>query len=177
MTKLEFSNELATRLHSFSKEDIKKVLDYYCELIDDYIEDGLTVDEAIEKMGGINAITESITDDIPQNKSKRIARSLSKSAFVFLCVLLGIAAFSVGIVLIVLSVCTLALGLLSIVLIPTGIIFLFKGSIAAGLFCVGGALALTGLALALAVGIFLLFKYCRDFRRCLFKNRKERVKK
>lgn len=173
MTKLEFLKELGTRLPSMASEDKKKVLDYYSELIDDYTEDGLSVDDAIEKMGGVEAIANSIKNEIAQKKSNGFARSLSKTAFVSLCTLLGIGAFAGGITLICLSVCCFAFGLSAIALIPTGITFFFKSAFAAGFFTVGGAFVLAGLSLALEVSVFLLFKYCRAFRRWLLKSGKE----
>ncbi len=173
MTKLEFLVELGTLLPSMPSEDKKKVLDYYSELIDDYTDDGLSVDDAIEKMGGVDKIAENIKNDIEQKKSNGFTRSLSKTAFGFLCALLGIGAFAGGIVLIVLSACDLIFGLSAIALIPTGIIFFFKGAFAAGFFTVGGAFVFGGLSLALTVFVFILFKYCRAFRRWLFRSGKE----
>ena len=42
MTKQEFLRELWNRLTELPQEDVEKSLDYYSEMIDDRVEDGLT---------------------------------------------------------------------------------------------------------------------------------------
>ena len=47
MSKTEFLTELKKALEGLPEEDIEKSLEYYSEMIDDRIEDGLSEEEAV----------------------------------------------------------------------------------------------------------------------------------
>ena len=51
MTKTEFLAQLRQKLAQLPPYDLKETLEYYSEMIDDYIETGYSQEEAIEKMG------------------------------------------------------------------------------------------------------------------------------
>lgn len=69
MNKQEFLKKLSERLVSLSKEDIDKSLDYYDEIIDDRIEDGLSEEEAVEALGSLDEIVKQILSDSSLSKS------------------------------------------------------------------------------------------------------------
>lgn len=56
MTKSEFLSALRGRLTSLSDDEIQKTTLYYSEMIEDRVEDGMTVDEAIEALGPMDDI-------------------------------------------------------------------------------------------------------------------------
>lgn len=68
MNKLEFLSALRNNLYGLPNEDIEKSLDYYSEIIDDRIEDGLTEEEAVEALGPVNEIASQILMDTPLPK-------------------------------------------------------------------------------------------------------------
>ncbi len=62
MTKSEFLEELRGRLNALSQVDVERSLDFYGEMIDDRMEDGMTEAEAVANMGDLNRIAEQITN-------------------------------------------------------------------------------------------------------------------
>lgn len=63
MTKQEFLDKIRAGLAGLSEEDISKSTDYYSEMIDDRVEDGLSEEEAVEALGPIDDIVEEILVD------------------------------------------------------------------------------------------------------------------
>ena len=61
MDKSTFLKQLQKRLSSLPQEDIAERLHFYNEMIDDYVEEGLTEDEAIARIGSVNDITADIS--------------------------------------------------------------------------------------------------------------------
>ena len=60
MDKYEFLTELCAKLWALPEEDAKRSVDYYAEMIDDRIEDGLSETEAVAAIGDIDEIAKSI---------------------------------------------------------------------------------------------------------------------
>lgn len=60
MTKIEFLTALAARLSGIPADDRQKSLEYYAEMIDDRIDDGLSEEEAVNAVGSMDAIVEEI---------------------------------------------------------------------------------------------------------------------
>ena len=170
MTKLEFQDELEKRLSGMKATDVKKALDYYSELIDDYSEDGLSVDEAVFEMGGLEKITEDVKSASEPMKENGFAKGLSGTARGFMYAFLGIGAFAGGITLISLFASALAFALSPVLAIAVAVAFWFKGIFLGGCFFIGAALALAGAAVLTTVGCIVATKYCRIFRRWLFKK-------
>jgi uncharacterized membrane protein len=68
MNKEKFLEALENRLTGLPWTDVKTSLDFYSEMIDDYIEDGMTEEEAVRAMGSVDEVTERILSDIPITK-------------------------------------------------------------------------------------------------------------
>ena len=68
MTKVEFLAELRAALAGLPEADIEKSLDFYSEMIDDRVEDGLPEEEAVAALGSIEDIKTQILKDIPITK-------------------------------------------------------------------------------------------------------------
>ncbi len=67
MTKHGFEIALRSRLeaHGLSSEEIQKSVDYYAEMLDDRMEDGMTEADAVDAMGDMDAIIREILLDAP----------------------------------------------------------------------------------------------------------------
>lgn len=63
MNKYEFLTELCARLQNLPEDDVRRSADYYVEMIDDRIEDGMTEEEAVASLGNIDEIAKSIIAD------------------------------------------------------------------------------------------------------------------
>jgi uncharacterized membrane protein len=68
MNKQEFTNQLTAALSGLSQEDIKKSVDFYVEMVDDRIEDGMSEEEAVAALGSIDEIRSRILEEIPIGK-------------------------------------------------------------------------------------------------------------
>ncbi len=68
MNKIDFICEMNSRLYGLPEEDINKSIDYYCELIEDNVEDGKSEEDAVAALGDINEIVSQIMLDIPLTK-------------------------------------------------------------------------------------------------------------
>lgn len=66
MTKYEFLKQLGAELERLPKAEQKRQLDYYAELLDDMVEDGMEPDMAVERLGPVSEIVHTIFQDTPQ---------------------------------------------------------------------------------------------------------------
>ena len=69
MTKTEFLKKLAKALSDLESDEREKFLSYYCEIIEDRIENGLTEIDAVAEMENITIIAERILNDISTIKT------------------------------------------------------------------------------------------------------------
>ena len=65
MTKTQFVLELSDKLSGLPKEDVKKSIEFYVEMIDDRMDEGMSEADAISAIGSIDAIAEQILGEIP----------------------------------------------------------------------------------------------------------------
>ena len=65
MSKTEFIEQLRSALNGLSEEDLKKSVDYYEEMIDDRMEDGIPEEDAVSGLGSIDEIKDKILKEIP----------------------------------------------------------------------------------------------------------------
>lgn len=68
MNKERFLIELASALAGLPEDDIEKTLEFYSEMIDDRIEEGLTEEAAVAAVGAIDEIRTQIIKDTPLSK-------------------------------------------------------------------------------------------------------------
>ena len=68
MTKADFLRLLERALSQLSEEERQKNLEYYSELLDDMMEEGMTEAEATAKLGSPNQIAQSILQEMPLGK-------------------------------------------------------------------------------------------------------------
>ncbi|MBR5947666.1 MAG: DUF4097 family beta strand repeat protein [Clostridia bacterium] len=67
MTKIEFLEQLETKLHGINVVDRVRSLDYFSEIIDDCIENGMSEAEAVASLGDIDEIAGRITHEAPES--------------------------------------------------------------------------------------------------------------
>ncbi len=68
MSKSEFLSVLRDRLSGLPQEDIERSIDYYSEIIDDCMEDGLSEEEAVQTIGSMEDVVSQILADTPLTK-------------------------------------------------------------------------------------------------------------
>ena len=66
MKRSEFLEELKARLWAMPEGDIQNSLDYYSEMIDDRMEDGLAEEEAVAAVGDLDEIVKQILSETPR---------------------------------------------------------------------------------------------------------------
>ena len=69
MNKQEFLRALKKKLSRLSKKDVQERLNFYSEMIDDRIEEGLSEEEAVAAVGSIQEVAEQIISEASDGKS------------------------------------------------------------------------------------------------------------
>lgn len=167
MNKNEFIFALREKLSKFPKVEVDERISFYSEIIDDYIEDGLTEDEAVSKIGSIDKIVEQISSEIPLSKivlnNVKPGRKLRVweiillvlGAPIWLSLLVGIAAGLIsvfaGLWAGVISIFGVSFGFMigGILGAILGILFIFIKSLTEGLIMVGAGLVIAGVGMLL----------------------------
>lgn len=167
MTKQEFLTQLEQGLSGLPQNDRAERVEFYREMIEDRVEDGMTEEEAVAQIGSVSDIISQIIADIPMSKliKERVASNKKPSVGVILLLVLGspiwlsllIAAAAVVlsfyIVLWALAVSLWAIFIASAVSsvcgVVAGIIYVFAGFSPTGIWTVGVSIALMGVAILL----------------------------
>lgn len=68
MNKEVFLSELRKKLSGLPQSDIDERISFYAEMIDDRIEDGMTEEAAIEQIGTVDKVVETIMTEYPLSK-------------------------------------------------------------------------------------------------------------
>lgn len=63
MNRNQFVDKLRWRLFFLPRKEVDAVVSYYSEMIDDYMDDGLTEEQAVNKLGSINDIVRNMRSD------------------------------------------------------------------------------------------------------------------
>lgn len=170
MNKREFINVLTGKIITLPQEEINKSIEYYSEIIDDKVEDGMEEETAVDSLGSIDEIAKNIMCDMPittlmkarVNESKK---KVSNNGIWILLLILGFPVWfplliSLGAVLfsIYVVIWSLIITLFSVVLsfALTGVLGMIVGSIyistvsvSYGLCVIGMSLVCTGLTILL----------------------------
>ncbi|MCR5048221.1 MAG: DUF1700 domain-containing protein [Saccharofermentans sp.] len=88
MNKAEFLKELRTKLNGLPQNDIEERVSFYTEMIDDRVEDGMSEEEAIEQIGPVDKVVETIVSEIPLSKIVKAKVKPRKKMPVWVIVLL-----------------------------------------------------------------------------------------
>ena len=68
MTKIQFLMSLHNKLSGLPQNEIEERLNFYSEMIEDRIEEGIPEAEAVAQIGTVDEIAEQIVADIPLTK-------------------------------------------------------------------------------------------------------------
>ena len=91
MTKSEFIQKLESKLSNFPIDLVNDRICFYSEMIDDYIDNGMTESDAVEKLGSIDEICEIIAEDIPLSSiaKKKLKRNKKLSTLEIILLIVG----------------------------------------------------------------------------------------
>lgn len=92
MTKTEFLSALRDKLSGLPAEDIRKSMDYYDEIIDDRIDDGLSEAEAVDAIGPVDAAVSEILADISIPKLVKSKMSVRRASRTWEILLLALGS-------------------------------------------------------------------------------------
>lgn len=104
MTKREFLAVLQRELYTLPQKELREQLNFYSEMIDDRMDDGLSEEEAVSKIGSISEILsqidnqKGITGVAPSEKSEAKLGALGKTLLIIgspLWIALVVAGFAV----------------------------------------------------------------------------------
>lgn len=68
MNKDEFLTTLSGALSGLSESDIRERVDFYREMIEDHVEDGVSEEEAVAEIGEVDTVVRQIMSEIPLAK-------------------------------------------------------------------------------------------------------------
>lgn len=163
MTKADFLQLLERALSQLSEEERRANLEYYSELLDDMLEEGMTEVEATAKLGSPAAIAESILQEMPLSKLVS-TRMKPKSGWTPLAIILAVVGSPIWVPLLLAGVAVVAALFVSIwalaVVAVVVVLALALAVIAAPVLAVRTAVLTLPLGLLLLGGGLVLLGLC-----------------
>ncbi|NLD26673.1 MAG: DUF1700 domain-containing protein [Acholeplasmataceae bacterium] len=101
MRKNEFLATLQAKLKNFNHSEVRKITEYYTELIDDKMENGMSEAEAVASLGDINSIINQVTADLIMERSNDQKTNPVKNLFIILGICASPILIPIGIALFV----------------------------------------------------------------------------
>jgi len=141
MNKNEFLTTLRERLNGLPEEDIIKSIDFYGEMLDDRIEDGMSEEEAVSDLGNIEEIISQILSavSLPKLVKEKVKPKRALKAWEIVLLVLGAPLWIPLLVTVILTVLAIYLSVWSVIIS----LYAVDLSIAvSGLACIGVAVAL-----------------------------------
>ena len=166
MTKQEFLDELKDKLKGLKNEDVSERLDFYSEMIDDRIEEGLSEEKAVLGIGSVDEIAAQIREEYLKDKEKKGRRPERRKMKAWEIVLLAIGSpiWLVLIIALYASVWSVVVSLWSVFGVFFGVAI--GGSVGAVLTVIFGdafaGILLLGMALVCAGLAIFSFWGCRE---------------
>lgn len=176
MNKNEFLLEIQNRLEGLPEDEIGKSLDFYREMIDDRIEDGMSEEEAVSAIGSVDEVVKETLESIPLSKMIK-AKTKKEGGWraweivllilgspiwvpLMLCFLILIFVFYlvIWIIVIVFFVVDLALFVAGLASFIAGFAALFKIGAFYPLLAIGAGLILIGSSVMLVIPLVKLAK-------------------
>lgn len=158
MQKIEFLALLRQRIAILPPREIEQTVEYYSEMIDDYIESGYTSEEAVAKMGGVdNVAAQVLAGEQTPAYDAYVVQKRKKNGLLWLVIL----GFPLWFPLLITAFClvlTAAIALLTLAMVTPWSLVVSFGASAIALFAASPAVLVgEGLAaLALTVGAALI---------------------
>lgn len=179
MNKAEFLNELKKQISEYPIEETEKSMEYYAEMIDDRVEDGMTEAEAVASLGTVDSIANQIKCELPittlvKQRAKEQSKGKKMPVWAIILLIFGFPLWG-GIVLFILGMAIMFYSLIwamdavlwSVVLTLgagalTGIVgffvSLFRLSLGSAVFYLGTGLLCGGLGIFIFIGTLLITK-------------------
>ena len=144
MNKNDFLIALRERLNGLPEEDINKSIDFYGEMLDDRIEDGMSETEAVEDLGSMEEMISQILSEVslPKLVKEKVKPKRKLQAWEIVLLILG---------------APLWIPLLLTVILTALSIYLSVWSVIISLYAVDLAVAISGLA-CVGLAVALLFE-------------------
>lgn len=176
MNKEYFLSALRNKLSGLSQGDIQSSIEFYSEMIDERIEEGLTEEEAISKIGTVDEVATQIMSEIPFSrlikekvKPKRNLKALEiilliLGAPIWLSLLIALLAVILSVYIaiwsVIISLWAVAFSVAGCSLggIIAFFIFVLQGNLWTGVAMLGAGLACIGLSILSILGCKLLTK-------------------
>ena len=160
MDKISFLKELQKRLKGLPEEDIQRSLEYYREMIEDRMEEGLTEEDAVADMGSVEQIAEPLLPKSAKRKMKAWEIVLLVLGFpVWFSLLAAAASVVIAIIVSIYAVdISLAAGCLGGVI--CAIVYLITCNWAGAAFLFGAGIVCGGLAILCFLASNALMKLC-----------------
>ncbi len=165
MNREQFINELRRRLVGLPVEDIDRSVDFYSEMIDDRIEEGLDENEAVASLGNIDDIVGQILSDVPLSRivKEHVKPRRSIGALEIVLLILGSPIWLSLLIAAAAVVLSVYVSLWSVIIalwasfaavvgsaaggLAAGGVLLFCGKAASGVACIAAVLLLAGLSI------------------------------
>lgn len=170
MNKQDFLEKLRNGLAGLPKDDLDERINFYSEMIDDRMEDGLTEEEAVSQMGDVEEIISQIIAETPFVKivKEKIRPKRTMRAWEIILLVLG-SPLWLSILLVVFSVIFVIYVMIWVVIIclwalevsmvggaiaglVSGVVFLADGNVYSGLAMIGLAIFCVGISIFLFIG-------------------------
>ena len=176
MNKREFLEELRKGLAGLPQDDVEERLTFYGEMIDDRMEEGITEDEAVGTIGGVNAIVSQTVADIPLAKlvKEKITPKRTLKAWEIVLIWLGFplwfplliaasaVAFSLYVVawLLIISLWSIEVSFVAsaVACLAASAANIIRGNTVFGVTLIGAAVFLAGLSILMFFGCIALSK-------------------
>lgn len=160
MDKNTFLTTLQKRLKGLPEEDLQRTLEYYREMIEDRMEEGLTEEEAVAEIGSVEELAEPLLPKVSRRKMKAWEIVLLILGFpVWFPLLAAAAAVVISIIASIYAVdVSLAAGCLGGVL--CAVVYLIQCNWAGAAFLFGSGLVCGGLSILCFMGSNALIKVC-----------------
>lgn len=167
MTKLKFLLSLHDKLSALPQDEVEERLNFYSEMIEDRMEEGLSEEEAVSAVGSIDEIAAQILGDNPPAKPEKEQPKPAKAWTIVLLILgspiwlsLLIAAFAV-ILSLYISLWSVVISLWAVFAsfiacafagILAGLVFAISGHRLSGITMIAAGLVCAGLSILLLFG-------------------------
>lgn len=176
MNKNEFLAALRERLTGLPEEDVNKSIDFYCEMIDDRVEDGMSEAEAVADLGSVEDIISQILSEVslPKLVKEKVKPKRALKTWEIVLLILGAPLWipllfaallcvfavylSVWSVIVSLYTFDLAVAICGLVFSGLAIALLFDGQFAPCGILFGAGLVFMGLSILLFFGFNLVTK-------------------
>ena len=170
MTKMKFLRSLHDKLSGLPSAEVEERLNFYSEMIEDRMEEGLSEEEAVAEIGEVDEIAEQIAGDIPLSKiaKEKLKPTRKMKAWEIILIALGSPIWLSLLVTVASVVISLYAVLWSLVAtvwavfaafsgaavggVAVGIIYICTGSLLQGIALIGAALVCGGISIFCFLG-------------------------